>query len=147
MTLARARAVHHSRFMIVRAGIFYDGTLDPPKRNVDVVVEGANVREIRPAAEGGSCDLAAACVTPGLVNAHAHLEASGEPDMMTMIETTSTNQRLLHAVENARKSLFAGVTTIRDVGSSHGIAADVRDAIVAGGFPVRACAPRVRFSA
>jgi imidazolonepropionase-like amidohydrolase len=124
--------------MIVRAGVLYDGTLEPPKRRVDIVIEDGSIQEIRSA--GGECDLEAACVTPGLVNAHAHLEASGEPDMMRMIETTTPNQRLLHAVENAGKSIKAGVTTIRDLGSSNAIAADVRDAIEQG----RISGPRIR---
>lgn len=124
--------------MIVRAGILYDGTLEPPKRNVDLIVNGGRVEEFR--AASGQCDLEAACVTPGLVNAHAHLEASGEADMMGMISTTTRNQRLLRAVENARKSVKAGVTTIRDVGSSNAIAQDVRDAIEEGRIP----GPRMR---
>jgi imidazolonepropionase-like amidohydrolase len=124
--------------MIVRAGVLYDGTLEPPKRRVDIVIDDGSIKEIRSA--GGECDLEAACVTPGLVNAHAHLEASGEPDMMSMIETTTQNQRLLHAVENACKSVKAGVTTIRDLGSSNAIAADVRDAIREG----RISGPRMR---
>src|SRR5580700_1311637 len=124
--------------MIVRAGVLYDGTLEPPKRRIDIVIDDGSIQEIRSA--GGECDLEAACVTPGLVNAHAHLEASGEPDMMRMIETTTPNQRLLHAVENAGKSIKAGVTTIRDLGSSNAIAADVRDAIEQG----RISGPRIR---
>ncbi len=126
--------------MIVRAGVFYDGTLEPPKRNVDIVLDKGKVAEIRAAT--GACDLEAACVTPGLVNAHAHLEGSGEPDMMGMIQTTTPNQRLLRAVENARKSVKAGITTIRDVGSSNRIAPDVRDAIEEGRVP----GPRMRAS-
>jgi imidazolonepropionase-like amidohydrolase len=113
--------------MIVRAGVLYDGTLEPPRRNVDLVVKDGIVAELR--AASGECDLEAKCVTPGLVNAHAHLEGSGEPDMMGMIATTTPNQRLLRAVENARRSVKAGITTIRDVGSSNTIAQDVRDAI------------------
>ncbi|MGA7200587.1 MAG: amidohydrolase family protein [Candidatus Cybelea sp.] len=124
--------------MIVRAGILYDGTLEPPKRNVDIVVKDGRIEQFR--ATSGECDLEGACVTPGLVNAHAHLEASGEPDMMGMISTTTRNQRLLRAVENARKSIKAGVTTIRDVGSSNAIAQDVRDAIEEGRIP----GPRMR---
>jgi imidazolonepropionase-like amidohydrolase len=124
--------------MIVRAGILYDGTLEPPKRNVDLVVNDGRIELIRVAS--GQCDLEAACVTPGLVNAHAHLEASGEPDMMGMISTTTRNQRMLRAVENARKSIKAGVTTIRDVGSSNAIAPDIRDAIEEGRIP----GPRMR---
>ncbi|MGA8385119.1 MAG: amidohydrolase family protein, partial [Candidatus Cybelea sp.] len=123
---------------IVRAGVLYDGTLEPPKRNVDLIVNDGRIEEFR--AASGECDLEAACVTPGLVNAHAHLEASGEPDMMGMISTTTRNQRLLRAVENARKSIKAGVTTIRDVGSSNAIAQDVRDAIEEG----RIAGPRMR---
>lgn len=60
--------------------------------------------------------------------------------MMGMIQTTTPNQRLLRAVQNACKSVKAGVTTIRDVGSSNRIAADVRDAIDEGRIP----GPRMR---
>ena len=125
--------------MIVRAGILYDGTLEPPKSNVDLVIdEGGRVAEVR--AASGDCDIEARCVTPGLVNAHAHLEGSGEPDLMGMIANTTPNQRMLRAVANARKSLCGGVTTIRDLGSSNRIAADVRDAIVEG----RIAGPKMR---
>lgn len=124
--------------MIVRAGILYDGTLEPPKRNVDLIISDGRVEALR-AAEG-PCDVSAACVTPGLVNAHVHLEASGQPDLMAEYFASTSNQRLLHAVENARKSVAAGVTTVRDVGSSNAIAQDVRDAIVAGRIP----GPRMR---
>ena len=124
--------------MIVRAGAFYDGTLEPPKQNVDVIIADGRIAELR--AAGGDCDLEAACVTPGLVNAHAHVEGSGEPDLMAMIHSTTPNQRLLRAVANARKSVKAGVTTIRDVGSSNKIAPDVREAIEEGRIP----GPRMR---
>jgi len=124
--------------MIVRAGAFYDGTLEPPKQNVDVIIADGLIAELR--AAGGDCDLEAACVTPGLVNAHAHVEGSGEPDLMAMIHSTTPNQRLLRAVANARKSIKAGVTTIRDVGSSNKIAPDVREAIEEGRIP----GPRMR---
>ena len=41
--------------MIVRAGILYDGTLEPPKRNVDLVVNDGRIEELRVAS--GQCDL------------------------------------------------------------------------------------------
>lgn len=124
---------------IVRAGKLYDGTLEPPKQNVDLIV-GDNGRIAEVKAASGPRDLEAACVTPGLVNAHAHLEASGEPDLMGSFVTTPANERLLNAVANARKTLKAGVTTIRDVGSSNAFAQSVRDAIEAGKIP----GPRMR---
>lgn len=118
--------------------MLYDGTLEPPKRNVDLAIEDGRVKEIR--AASGECDIEAACVTPGLVNAHAHLEGSGEPDLMAMIQLTTPNQRLLRAVQNACKSIKAGITTIRDLGSSNRIGPDVHEAIEEGRIP----GPRMR---
>lgn len=125
--------------MILRAGVLYDGTLDAPRRNIDIVIEGTHIAQIRDAAEGGAFERTAACVTPGLVNAHVHLEMSGEADTMRAAEL-SPNRRMLRAVANARKSVEAGVTTVRDVGSANAIAIDVRDAILEGGI----VGPRMR---
>lgn len=124
--------------MIVRAGILYDGTLAPPRRNVDIVVDRGTIREVRESA--GTADYEAHCVTPGLVNAHVHLLMNGEPNSMASAAALSPNERVIRAVENARKTLEAGITTVRDVGSSGGVAADVRDAIDAGRIP----GPRMR---
>ncbi len=126
--------------MIVRAGKLYDGTLAPPQTNVDVIIEGEKIAGIRAAGEGNAYDRIAACVTPGLVNAHVHLEMSGEANSMGAVAAMTQNQRLLRAVENARKTLLSGVTTIRDLGCSNAIAADVRDAVSEG----RILGPRIR---
>lgn len=75
--------------------------------------------------------LEAACVTPGLVNAHVHLEMSGEAQTTSVFVLTTPTQRALVCAENARKALFAGVTTVRDLGSTEDLSIDVRDAIVA----------------
>jgi imidazolonepropionase-like amidohydrolase len=124
--------------MIIRAGVLYDGTLNAPRRNVDVVIDGNVIRELRDAS--GSFDREAACVTPGMVNAHVHLEMSGQPDPMSLVDVVTPMQRMLHAVENAAKSVRAGVTTVRDVGASHGISIEIRDAIEQGRIP----GPRMR---
>ncbi len=124
--------------MIVRAGTFYDGTMNAPRRNADIIVENGRVRDIRDAS--GECDREAACVTPGMVNAHVHLEMSGQPDPLMIVNHFTSIQRTLHAVENARKTVKAGVTTVRDVGASDAIAIEVRDAIEQGRIP----GPRMR---
>lgn len=126
--------------MIVRAGILYDGTLDAPRKNVDIVFDGGVITDIRNAADGASPDRTAACVTPGLVNAHVHLQMSGEADTMTTCKLLTRNQALIRAIENAGKTLRAGVTTVRDVGSADAIGSDVRDAINEG----RIAGPRMR---
>ena len=126
--------------MILRAGVFYDGTLAAPRRNVDIVIDNGRVSEIRPAAEGTSADASAPCITPGMVNAHVHLIGSGEPNTMAAIALANHNQMMLTAVANAAKSLRAGVTTVRDLGSTHGISSALRDAIDTGSIP----GPRMR---
>jgi imidazolonepropionase-like amidohydrolase len=124
--------------MIVRAGLLYDGTLEPPNSNVDIIVKDGKIAGLRVAT--GECDAQASCVTPGLVNAHAHLEMSGEPDVMSAITSSTPGQRLVRAVANARKSVAAGVTTIRDLGSSNAIAQDIRDGVTSGALE----GPRIR---
>ncbi|MGP6189147.1 MAG: amidohydrolase family protein [Vulcanimicrobiaceae bacterium] len=79
--------------------------------------------------------LEAAGVVPGLINAHVHLEMSGEPQTTSIFVLHTPTQRTLIAAENARKSLEAGVTTIRDLGGTESIAIELRDAIAAGRVP------------
>ncbi len=75
--------------------------------------------------------IATACVVPGLVNGHVHLEMSGEAQTTSVFVLTTPTQRALVCAENARKSLFAGVTAVRDLGSTENLAIDVRDAVAA----------------
>jgi imidazolonepropionase-like amidohydrolase len=118
--------------------VLYDGTMDAPRRNADIVIEDGRIREIRDAS--GECDRQAACVTPGMVNAHVHLEMSGQPDPLLIVNQYNTVQRTLHAVDNAAKTLRAGVTSVRDVGANDAIAIEIRDAIEQGRIP----GPRMR---
>ncbi len=126
--------------MILRAGVFYDGTLAEPRKNVDLTIEGNSITAIRNAAPDTQPDFTAACITPGLVNAHVHMIGSGEANMTATLALMTQNQAMLAAVTNAAKSLRAGVTTVRDLGSNLGIGQALRDAIDAGTIP----GPRMR---
>lgn len=124
--------------MIVRVGTLYDGSLAKARTNVDLHISEQHIAAIT-AAEG-HFDLKTACATPGLVNAHVHLEMSGEPDTMSLFRESSVTQRMLYAVANAQATLRAGVTSVRDLGCSQAIAMELRDAIDAG----RIAGPTVR---
>ncbi|MBD5604870.1 MAG: amidohydrolase family protein, partial [Candidatus Eremiobacteraeota bacterium] len=118
----------------IRFGVLYDNAGEP-KRNGVLLIAGDRVRAV------GNADLEiphgvpvreAACVVPGLINAHVHLEMSGEAQTQTVFVLTTAQQRTITAAANASKSLRSGVTTVRDLGGTENIAVDVRDAIVAG---------------
>jgi len=118
----------------IRAGRFYDGTDAPPRDNVTVLIEDDRIARIVDGGENVEAErtFEAACVVPGLINCHAHLEANGEPDLQTLYIIRNSQERLLYAAANARLSLEAGVTTVRDLGASDGIAIAVREAIARG---------------
>ena len=79
--------------------------------------------------------IEAPCVVPGLINAHVHLEMSGEAQTTSVFVLTTPTQRALACAENARKTVSSGVTTVRDLGSTENLAIDVRDAVAAGRIP------------
>jgi len=123
--------------LAIRTGSFCDGTPAAARRNVTLLVEGDRITAIRPNDGPVPADrtLEAACVVPGLINAHAHLEANGEPDLASVIVLRTPLQRALYAAQNARLALQAGVTTVRDLGAADGTAIAVRDAVEKGEHP------------
>jgi imidazolonepropionase-like amidohydrolase len=117
--------------LTIRTAKFYDGTLDPPRSNVVVTIEDDRIASISPA-DGVHADREAAAVTPGLINAHAHLEMSGDPNVLGVVLLLNAEQKLLACVENARKTLHAGVTAVRDLGSAGRNNIEVRNAVQKG---------------
>jgi imidazolonepropionase-like amidohydrolase len=125
--------------LIVRFGTLHDN-VGEPRRNGVLVIEGDRIAEIGERVAGadktdGTRVLEGACIVPGLINAHAHLEMSGEAQTTSVFVLTTPTQRTMTCAENASKSLRAGVTTIREIGGTENIAMDLRDAIDAGRLP------------
>jgi imidazolonepropionase-like amidohydrolase len=120
----------------LRFGTLHDG-LGAPKRNGVLLIDGDTITAVGDSElpiPPGATTIDAACVIPGLINAHVHLEMSGEAQTQSVFVLTTPVQRALVAADNARKALAAGVTAVRDLGSSHSIAIGVRDAVTAGGL-------------
>jgi imidazolonepropionase-like amidohydrolase len=112
--------------------------LGEPKRNGVMLVTGERITHVgddRTAIPTGVRTIEAPCVVPGLVNAHVHLEMSGEAQTTSIFVLTTPTQRALACAENARKTVYSGVTTVRDLGSTENLAIDVRDAVAAGRIP------------
>lgn len=77
-------------------------------------------------------DLSKKTVLPGLIDCHTHLVGSADPDPIVELQKTSA-QRAFESIPNARKTIEAGFTTVRDVGCYRALVdLALRDAIKRG---------------
>jgi imidazolonepropionase-like amidohydrolase len=78
-------------------------------------------------------DLRERYVLPGLIDCHVHLE-SDSAGQEGLIESLTNGDAYFayQALANARKTLEAGFTTVRNLGDDRGVTLALRDAIAAG---------------
>ena len=138
------------KLVYVRAGHLFDATGDSLRSNVVIVVDGERIQKVAPAADvtipadAGVVDLSSATVLPGLIDCHTHITASPNADHYAEIYSFKDTpfDFAFNAVVNSRRTLMAGFTSIRDVGSIAFAGVDARNAINRGLFP----GPRVMSS-
>ncbi|HLJ87333.1 MAG TPA: amidohydrolase family protein [Candidatus Angelobacter sp.] len=125
----------------IRAGRLFDGTGDSVRENMVIVVQDDRIRSVGPAASvsipaGATVvDLSRATVLPGLIDCHTHLGARADRyDEIYQFKDTPL-QSAFAAVVNARRTLEAGFTSVRDVGSEPFLAVDLRNSINEGFIP------------
>ena len=112
-----------------------------------VVVSGSTILAVgkgAPAPAGArSIDFGDATLSPGFIDAHTHLSMMYSTDYrqsaLDDLQKTIPELTLL-ATENLKKTLMAGVTTTRDVGSRDFMDIGLRNAVRAGVIP----GPRMR---
>ncbi len=125
----------------IRAGHLFDGTGDKTRENMVIMVVGERIQKVSPAGEvsipaGATVvDLSHATVLPGLIDCHTHLGARADRyDEIYNFKNTPF-QSAFAATVNARKTLEAGFTSVRDVGSLPFLAVDLRNSINEGLIP------------
>src|SRR5208282_1540519 len=129
--------VKSARILDVRKGAYIE--------NAALWIEGEQIKEVGPAVEVQAhapkairvIDLGGATVLPGLIDCHTHIMAripEGRDGYVLNLATKSQAFRALEGAYDARITLQAGYTTVRDVESEGSEYADValRDAINQG---------------
>ncbi len=129
------------RRLYVKAGRLFDGTGDKLRENVVLQIDDDRIARIAPAADlpipaGATViDLSRGTVLPGLIDCHTHLgKRADRYDPIHNFRDTPFHDAFA-AVVHAKKTLDAGFTTVRDVGSAPFLAVDLRGSIDEGLVP------------
>jgi imidazolonepropionase-like amidohydrolase len=133
---ATAQAPHH---LAVHAGHLLDVKSGKTLNDQTLVVEDGKIVSSGASAEAKipndavRIELPNATVLPGFIDAHTHLTMDPKFGYETL--ALSTSRQALIGAKNARLTLFAGFTTIRNVGAKEFSDVALRDAINAGDVP------------
>ncbi len=124
---------------IIHPGKLLDVKTGKQLSNQVIVVEGDKITivrsasETKPSADDNVIELPNATVLPGLIDAHTHL--TFDPHFGYEMLASSVPREALTGAHNARLTLEAGFTTVRNVGARGYSDVALRDAINAGDVP------------
>jgi imidazolonepropionase-like amidohydrolase len=122
-----------------RAARVFDGFSERLMEDGAVLVEEGRVVSVVPPedlpADVEVVDLGDATLLPGLIDAHVHLVWSASAEPHALVEGESRALTALRCANHAELHLRAGVTTVRDVGSTDGLAIEVGRAVELGILP------------
>ncbi|HET9793611.1 MAG TPA: amidohydrolase family protein, partial [Thermoanaerobaculia bacterium] len=126
----RPIAIRAARLLDVRRGVIVP---DPV-----VVVEGDRIRSVGREVPAGAevLDLGPVTLVPGLFDMHTHLSVGGTAKMRGVSLMTATPADVtIQAAVNARETLLAGFTSVRECGANDFIDVALKNAVARGAIP------------
>ena len=125
---------------LLRAGHILDVHTGKESAAQTIIIDGDRITAIAPTistpAKPGDrvVDLTAYTLMPGLIDVHTHLTSATDFDPYFELSMTPGKEAIL-GVENAKTTLEAGFTTVRNVGANGFTDVALRDEINAGHIP------------
>jgi imidazolonepropionase-like amidohydrolase len=138
--LSAAQSTAPVRHVVIHAGRVLDVKTGNTLTGQAIVIEGDKIVSVGPAsaakapADAEIIDLPNATVLPGLIDAHTHLTFDVNSVGYASLGISVPREALIGA-KNARVTLLAGFTTVRNVGASGYSDVALRDAINDGDVP------------
>jgi imidazolonepropionase-like amidohydrolase len=139
-TLAAQTETRGTGTYVLKADRLFDGKSDALVQPGVVVVSGDKIQfvggQIPPSAT--VIDLGDATLLPGFIDSHTHLTMAFNPDYngARLLQLSRTiPEQAIRATANARVTLLAGFTTVRDVGSENFLDVGLRNSINSGVVP------------
>lgn len=125
---------------LIRAGKLIDVRAGRVLNDQAILIEGDRIKQVgssqsvKAPAGARVIDLSSATVLPGLIDCHTHLTFDPSHSGYSALGI-STPREALYGAKNARVTLEAGFTTVRNVGANGYADIALRDAINAGDVP------------
>jgi imidazolonepropionase-like amidohydrolase len=124
----------------IKAARMFNGKTDQIISPGLIVISNGHIQSVGGSIPAGAkiIDLGDATLLPGFIDAHTHLTMDFDLDYnaarLKALDRT-TAESAIRATVNARKTLMAGFTTVRDVGSQDFLDVGLRNSINAGIVP------------
>lgn len=136
-SVCQMSAAQQAKRTLIRAGHVLDVKTGEFMSDETLIVEGDTIRGFMPNSrvvqhpDDTVIDLSNMYVMPGLIDVHTHLTMNTDFDPFHEVISTPAKEAI-NGVVNARSTLLAGFTSVRNVGAGGFVDVDLRDAINSG---------------